>query len=108
MATEDKELHALIRSITVNSLHPSNTALTAWLDSDSYFKAQYAKPGALGALAKGLAQLQQHLILWHAKYAMWIPDHPDHALVYLADEEQHGIGFPVGLDQTVDEVLGII
>jgi hypothetical protein len=46
-----------------------------------------------------------HLRLWHAKYEAWIPGHPRHALVYLADEEQHGIGFPGGLDQVVDEVL---
>ena len=108
MVPKEKELHSLIRSITVNSLRPGNSALTAWLSRDSYFKAQYGKRNALGALADKLAELQTHLILWHAKYEMWIPDHPEHSLVYLADEEDHGIGFPGDLDPTVAKVLTLI
>jgi hypothetical protein len=39
------------------------------------------------------------------KYETWIPRNPKHALVYMADEQQHGLGFPDGIDQLVDEVL---
>jgi hypothetical protein len=108
MVDEEKELHALIQSITVNSLKLGNSALTAWLDRDSFFKAQYGKPSALGALAAKLSELQTHLILWHAKFAMWIPEHPEHALVYMADEERHGSGFPDGLDAAVDKVSALL
>jgi len=48
----------------------------------------------LGKLAVFLAQLEAHLVLWVAKYEAWISDQPEHALVFLADEEKHGVGFP--------------
>jgi hypothetical protein len=35
----------------------------------------------------------------------WIQDHPEHALVYLADEKKHGPGFPEGLDESVSEAV---
>jgi len=56
-------------------------------------------------LAELLNQLDAHLLLWLAKYKRWMPDRPDHALVYLDDEERHGLGFPTGLDQAVEAVL---
>jgi len=49
--------------------------------------------------------LQAHLLLWLAKYEIWIPASPEHALVYLADEKEHGVGFPRGLDELVDATL---
>ena len=42
---------------------------------------------------------------WHAKYEALLPSMPEHALVYLADEEKHGIGFPTGIDKIVAEAL---
>lgn len=102
--TEERELHAIIRSITMYSLRPTNQSLLEWLKKDTYFKAQ--KPNQeLGELAKQLATLEAHLILWHAKYEAWIPESPNHALVYLADEEKHGISFPRGIDEVVAEAL---
>jgi hypothetical protein len=60
----------------------------------------------LGArFASELRTLESHLRLWEAKYQEWIPEHPEHALVYLADEEAHGIGFPKNIDTLVDELL---
>ena len=38
-------------------------------------------------------------MLWHAKYEAWIPNHPEHALVYMADEKHHGLGFPGAIYQ---------
>lgn len=103
---EERELHGIIRSITVNSLRPANQSLLEWLKNDTYFKAQrqHTKTN-LGQLAKQLAALEAHLILWHAKYETWIPNTPEHSLVYLADEEAHGIGFPSGIDNLVQKVL---
>jgi hypothetical protein len=36
---------------------------------------------------------------------MWIPHHPKHALVYLADEKKHGVGFPSGIEVLIKSVL---
>jgi hypothetical protein len=38
-------------------------------------------------------------------YEIWIPDYEEHALVYLADERRQGIGYPAGLDETVEKNL---
>ena len=56
-------------------------------------------------LGQQLNTLDAHLLLWLAKYETWIPEHPDNALVYLADEEQHGVPFPHGIEDTVGDVL---
>ena len=102
---DEKELHAIIRSITVHSLRPTNQSLSNGLKNDTYFKAQKLSKGILGELAGKLSVLEAHLILWHAKYETWIPDTPEHSLVYLADEEEHGIGFPSGIDEVVRKAL---
>ena len=108
MTPEEKELHSLIRSITINSMRTGNLSLVAWLDRDVFFKSHYGEGSLLGELAEKLAELQTHLVLWLAKYQMWIPDHPEHALVYMADEERHGKGFPSGIDETVAQSMGLI
>jgi hypothetical protein len=101
---EELELYGFIRSITVNSLCPGNRSMIEWLKADAYFKAQ--RRGRYGKLAKRLADLDTHLLLWSAKYAAWIPDNPEHCLVYMADEEAHGIGFPHGIDGLIDDLIG--
>ena len=108
MTKPEKELLAFIRSITINALFPENAALMDWINEDTYFKAQYGRSDALGQLARQLAELQAHLILWRARFQAWIPDHPGHAIVFLADEQEYGIGFPIGIDETVASVLAII
>jgi hypothetical protein len=102
---DESDLHGLIRSMTEHSIRPLNQAMSEWLRADFTYRAARGAKGRRGVLASKLNQLDTHLRLWHAKYEAWIPGHPQHALVYLADEEQHGIGFPEGLDQVVDEVL---
>lgn len=105
MSDQQRELHGLIRSMTVHSILPLNKALSKWLAADLNYRTARGAQGLRGELAGLLNQLDTHLRLWHAKYQGWIPDHPRHALVYLADEEQHGVGFPHGLDELVDHVL---
>jgi hypothetical protein len=104
---EEKEIHEIIRSITVNSLRPINQSMVDWLRRDTYFKAYRQRGDSRRVLAAELASLEAHLILWHAKYEAWIPDKPQHSLVYLADEERHGIGFPSKIDTVIDEVLAL-
>ena len=94
MDNEERQLHLLIRTITVYTFRPLNESLLQWLRSDRYFRAVSPSDHRLGNLALFLAQLEAHLILWVAKYEAWIPEHPEHALVFLADEERHGVGFP--------------
>ncbi len=49
--------------------------------------------------------LEAHLLLWLAKYRIWIPDHPEHALVYMADEEKLGTAFPYGIEGKIRALL---
>jgi hypothetical protein len=79
--------------------------MSEWLKNDRLFKDVNQKTAARKELAEQLRTLELHLNLWHAKYEMWIPNEPKHALVYLADEEQHGVGFPSGIEQTVRAVI---
>lgn len=100
---EERELHGIIRTITVNALRPTNQALLDWVREDTIFKGH--RRGPIGQLARMLSDLEAHLLLWHAKYETWIPDKPHHALVYMADEEAHGLGFPKGIDKAVERAL---
>ena len=92
---DQKHRHGLIRAYTVKAIKPLNDAMTAWLKQDRDFKHQ---PDKLGL---ALQNLEAHLVLWQAKYDFLIPDHPERTLVYLADEEQHGVGFPTGIEDLV-------
>ena len=102
---EERELHNIVRGITVSALKPTNEAVQNWLKADTYFKGQTEKSGPYRELATKLADLEAHLLLWMAKFDVWIPAHPEHALVFLADEENHGIGFPGGMDAAVQTAL---
>ncbi len=104
-STDEAELHALIRSMTIHALRPLDQAIGEWLQSDLTYRTARGATGNHGLLAERLNQLDTHVRLWLAKYEAWIPEHPQHALVYLADEQEHGIGFPPGLDEVVDDVL---
>lgn len=106
MNEEERQLHVLIRNITVHTFRPLNESLLEWLRADRYFRAVPPSHRRLGSLALFLAQLEAHLVLWVAKYEAWIPDHPEHALVFLADEERHGIGFPKNGATILAGVLG--
>ncbi|MFZ5820893.1 MAG: hypothetical protein ACOYYJ_13410 [Chloroflexota bacterium] len=105
MTNEERVLHTMIRTITENTLHPINNLLLEWVRNDDYFKAHMWGWGKRKALADNLSLLEAHLVLWLAKYKVWIPEHPEHALVYMADEQDHGVGFPTGLQDAVEAVL---
>ena len=94
MNEEERQLHGLIRAMTMHTFRPLNQSLLEWLRADRYFRAAPPSHRRLGKLALFLAELEAHLVIWVAKYEAWIPDQPDHALVYLADESKHGVAFP--------------
>jgi hypothetical protein len=107
MLPEEIELHTIIRAYTTNVFRPMNEAVFKWLQNDDYFKARRAGTGQERNMTCQLAKLEAHLWLWLAKYPVWIPDSPEHALVYLADEAKHGVGFPTGIDEEIRRYLGI-
>ncbi len=103
---EEAELHEIIRAYTEHALLPINETLAEWLRNDVRYRV--ARPEMNEPeirLAELLNQLDAHLLLWFAKYRRWLPDRPDHALVYLHDEEEHGLGFPKGIEQAAQAVL---
>lgn len=104
---EERELHGIIRSMTVSALAPTNQAILDWIRRDRYYKSHPPSHRELGRLSTLLGDLEAHLVLWKAKYEGWIPNTPAHALVYLADESNHGLGFPAGIDDEVARVLGL-
>jgi hypothetical protein len=105
MSPEERDLHRLIRAYTEHVLQPLNAATREWLEADAEYRLSRGKTGAEATLCRQLNTLDAHLLLWLAKYKMWIPDRPEHALVYLADEEDHGVPFPTGIEATLTEVL---
>jgi hypothetical protein len=105
-ATEEQKLrHGLIRQYTISALRPLNKAMSDWLAADAYYKLS-THEGDLGNLSLCLRTLDAHLILWLAKYDYWIPDRPERALVYMADENRHGAGFPGEIDLHVARLTG--
>jgi len=104
--TEETELHAVIRAYTEHALRPINEAMAEWLRSDFRHRVISRRKNVREIkLAELLNQLDEHLLLWLAKYQTWIPGQLDHALVYLDDERRHGLRFPDELDRAVEDVL---
>lgn len=92
--------HGLIRSYTIKALLPLNNSMAEWLTKDDFFKSL---PDDLGS---ALRTLEAHLVLWRAKYEFSIPDKPERALVYLADERNQGVGFPKGIEKLLLKKTG--
>jgi hypothetical protein len=100
MDERQKLIHGLIRAYTMNAMRPLNLAMIDWLARDTHFK------GSTDDLASNLQTLEAHLLLWRAKYEFWIPDKPERAFVYMLDESEHGIGFPMGIEGLIERVTG--
>jgi hypothetical protein len=107
LTDEELKLHTMIRGYTASGLKPLNEAMVQWLQADTEFKLARSRMQALQDLARQLSALEPHLLMWLAKYAAWIPDTPSHALVYLGDEEGHGVPFPKNIEHTIEVVLGL-
>ena len=92
-----KLVHGLIRQYTISAMCPLNKRVLEWLEGDTYYKVGGARRRC-AALAGALRTLEAHETLWLAKFEFWIPDRPERALVYMVDEDKHGIGFPKGIE----------
>jgi hypothetical protein len=106
MTPGERSLHEIIRAYTEFALRPINQAMLGWLDADVHYRGLTRGRGAEIGLPSLLNALDVHLRLWLAKYEAWLPKHPQHALVYLEDEQRHGVGFPSGLDEAVADLVG--
>lgn len=106
MTPDERSLHEIIRAYTQFALRPINQAILDWLDADVHYRGLTRGRGAEIGLPSQLNALDVHLRLWLAKYEAWLPKHPQHALVYLEDEQRHGVGFPSGLDEAVADLVG--
>jgi hypothetical protein len=102
---EEKELHGVIRAMTVNAMRKINLDISDWLKGDDSFKTRAVSLTKQDDLSGQLRKLELHLALWHAKYQYWIPENLKHALVYLGDEKEHGIKFPTEVEEVVDEAI---
>jgi len=85
LTAQEKTRHSIIRAMTEHLLRPVNLSLLEWVRRDTYYGSQKGT-----RLAERLAWLELHLLMWHCKYETWIPDQPQHALVFLDDEDEHG------------------
>jgi hypothetical protein len=105
MNEQQRLAHGLIRAYTTNAMRPLNLAMIDWLAKDTYFKGKTGS-GSADDLATNLQTLEAHLLLWRAKYDFWIPERPERAIVYLADEHTHGVGFPRGIERVIARATG--
>jgi hypothetical protein len=91
---EETALHGIIRAYSEHSMRRVNEALGEWIEQDKQFKTAQVESARREELAARLRDLEMHLLLWHAKRECWLSNQPHHALVYMADEKAHGLGFP--------------
>ncbi len=111
MTDIEKDTHSVIRGTTMNSINIVNQELEKWIQADREFKINSVKNLRVisfgSEFAKQLNQLELHLNLWRDKYNVWMKNEK-HCVVYLDDEERHGVGFPTGIEDMVDEALGLL
>ena len=111
MTDVEKDTHSVIRGTTMNSINIVNQELEKWVQEDREFKINSVKDLRVisfgGQFAKQLNRLELHLNLWRDKYNVWM-NNEKHCVVYLDDEERHGVGFPTGIEDMVDEALGLL
>jgi hypothetical protein len=104
---EERELHGLIRSTTMNSLRRVNSLMGEWLDRNLDFRRSDKSSPDREELAIELEELRLHLNQWQDKYAAHMEDQR-RCLVYLDDEKKHGAGFPKNLEPVLRRVLATI
>lgn len=102
---EEKELHSLIRSTTINSMRRVNSEMSQWLKRNIAIKRRKQADSSRNVLAEQLQALELHLNQWQDKYEATIPKDERRCLVYLADEKKQGQGFPKKLQPALEEVL---
>ena len=107
MDEHERDMHSVIRGTTMNSMKIVNAEMLKWLKEDNEFKINSVKciRDKFGeGVSDQLNQLELHLNLWHDKYAVWM-ESEKHCVVYLDDDEKHGVGFPTGIENVINLCL---
>jgi len=107
MDEQERDMHSVIRGTTMNSMKIVNAEILKWLKEDNEFKinsVRYVRDTFGDSFAKQLGRLELHLNLWHDKYSVWM-ENEKHCVVYMDDDEKHGVGFPKGIELVVDLCL---
>jgi len=102
---EEKELHSLIRSTTLNSMYRLNNDLSKWIKDCHLFLSPKRTDVTGMRFADCLNDLQLHLNQWLDKYNVWIKQDDRRSLVYLNDEKKHGKKFPEKLESILGEII---
>lgn len=105
MDEEERELQALIRSTTLNSMHSLNLSLREWARQHREMRSRSSASIQHSNLAEDLRELELHLNQWFDKYDAFIPDDEKRSLVYLADEKRQGNRFPQRLETSLQELI---
>ena len=105
LTPEQLGLHTIIRGVTATSMKRINSETANWLKRDDFFTNTTNSPAQLKRLAEELQKLRLHLGEWHSKFSSVFENDKTVALNYLADEQEHGTGFPVGIESVVQQVL---
>jgi hypothetical protein len=101
---DERELHSLIRSTTINSLRRVNSAMDEWLRRNFDFRRSDVSHPDGKRLAEELSALELHLNQWHDKFDAHMKDEK-RCLVYLDDEKKQGAGFPQDLEIVLSRAL---
>jgi hypothetical protein len=102
---DEARLHAIIRGVTRSAMRRVNEDMSNWLRNDDWFKQDQRGINYHNILAKDLRQLQLHLNEWHSKFFSAFEPDQTLALNYLADEQEQGTGFPVGIEEALKKAL---
>lgn len=100
MTPEERTLHQMVAGFTEEALDPANRQLQSWLMlmAARELRTRYAKEPEHHDVAHQLDLLEQHLDGWFVKYRRVFSANPARALVWLADEDKLGPGFPRRLE----------
>ena len=101
---EERELQQLIRNTTMTSMRHLNEQLKKWLDENKRFRNKNQKDSLMKKFAPCLDDLSEHLNMWQDKYARMDKDER-YSLIYMADESEHGKGFPHELTPVLEQII---
>ena len=82
-----------------------NKDLKDWMKKAHLPKIENSKTIEMKTFLNRLPQLRNHLNDWFDIYEGLFLKDEKHSLIYTADEKEHGIGFPTGIEDTLREAI---
>jgi len=108
MNEEQKEIFEFIRGITENSIYSLNDKLNQWADKNEMYTLTTKKSTIADEFDKDIHTLREHLQLWFAKYNSIFKNNPKYCLVFLGDENSHGVAFPQSIRDSVKKMIDFV